>query len=300
LFRRLHRLFTNSVRDWVEVDDQMLQVAHSISNLRHRCWLASRALALRREGEDGDDNDDLQGRLQKPKEGTESGSAWMRHLKREDRYQGSTVSQLPESLLQLTLDDVLVQHEKMLALLRRLASELAREMDAAGRRLDDLMLHQLESEGTILEDGGGSYCDTWTQEEEEDEYRVQESVEMFAACARELHRKQGLARILLDSTNDAILCMGTSGHEDYETNDMHGISDTDDKETDAGTDGMFPSIGGSDSLLSPSRTRTPRGVARAVARAWARDSPESELFVHRGLIDRIVSASRGARSMTVT
>jgi hypothetical protein len=217
----------------------------------------------------------------------------MRHTQRQGHH-GQL--HLPASLLHLTLDDVLLQHEKMLALLRRLASQLAQELDAMGRRLDGLMRHQLEVDGIFLEDEA-------SRGEDSEEYRLQECVELFAACARELHRKQGLAQALFLSTNDEILYAKTGSDDDFGADDGNGSDAPGAGAGECGIEdptiqGIFPASGAPAALLS-SRV-TPRSIARACARAWSRESPESELWVYRGLIERTVAASSGGAAAATT
>ena len=98
----------------------------------------------------------------------------------------------------LTYEDVelaqahdLLQHEKMLSTLRSLIANLAKIQDAMSRRLDELMLMQLEHGLHQL-----------------DSTRAQD---VYQVLASELLRKQDLVQSILASSNDGLLAENPDG-----------------------------------------------------------------------------------------
>jgi hypothetical protein len=274
----LHRSFQSSVRAWVETDDQLLQVSRSVANLRDRIWVTSRALTALREEEHH--------RPHHPS----ADRGWM-----EQGYRPSAPSlppSLPEHVLQVALSDSLVQHEKMLALFRQLVSQLSQDQDALGRRAEDLFLLQVQEEE---EDEWTGRPQTWrgrrdgaTNDDDEEKRSggratddpAQGCVELHAACARELYRKQRLAQLLLGSTTNAMLHSGTAANDsdavDHDDEPSAGTGEIDERDPE--------------SLLSRSHHRHPRSVASFCARTWSRASRASELFALRDTIVAVEAA----------
>jgi hypothetical protein len=162
---------------WLETDDQLGAVVNSIANLRLRLWETSRL-------------------LHEAKEKGRNGSApWKTFGYREDRRRDSCLQDVAD--LEMTLDHDLLQHERMLSVLRKQIAALGQAQDMLGRRLDDLYVQQHAAE------------------EEEEEGTEEETLMLllwldecqlvFAGTARELYRKQRLAEQILGSVENRLL-----------------------------------------------------------------------------------------------
>jgi hypothetical protein len=159
-------------RDWLQFDDNLLDVVSSIANLRGRIAMESRLLAKK-----------------------DSHKLWDGH-----GYH-PTKSSLSTEDVDLALSHDLLQHEKMMRGLRTLLASLSEAQEALGRRLEELMLHHLETKQCMP---------LWTSVVD----RLQQD---FCDLAMELYRKQVLVGSLLDAVNDDLLV----AHEDEETVDAH-------------------------------------------------------------------------------
>jgi hypothetical protein len=269
--RLLHRSFRASVQAWVETDDQLLQVSRSIANLRDRIWVTSRALTA----------------LHEHPQQCAAERGWINQGYRPSAPDLKSPSPLPEHVLQVALSDALVQHEKMLALFRQLMSQLSQDLDAMGRRAEDLFLLHVEEEEEEQLHGWRENRDIVTHSSDGDNRSdgwetdpAQECVELHAACARELYRKQRLAQGLLESTTDAMLHAGIAVNHD-------GDGDGNDDSSGQGpADERDPARGQSRSTL-----QHPRSVASVCARTWSRASRSSELFALRGKLVAVETAS---------
>jgi len=155
--------------DWLEVDDNLAQVMHSIANLRHRCWLTSRLLASHEE-------EDI-----KPWQGS--------GYRRKEQKGG----QLNQSDLELALTHDLLQHERMLGGARRLLLSLQQAQEALGRRLEELLLFHLEALPMIEEHNSSLVV------------KVEECQQLYGATANELYRKQTMAEQVFESVKDTLL-----------------------------------------------------------------------------------------------
>jgi hypothetical protein len=160
------------VRDWLQVDDNLCQVFHSIANLREQVWQASRF-------------------VHKFHEQDTANTITTRNWKTRG-YRGSITAaglQLPD--VELALSHSLLQHERMLAGARRLLVALGQAQEALGRRLDELMMQSLQ---LIPEELDEDIAD-----------HVEECQELYKATANELYRKQLLADQVFHSLQDGLL-----------------------------------------------------------------------------------------------
>jgi hypothetical protein len=206
--------FTNAfhgtlVRDWLEVDENLGQVMASIANLRERCWLTSHlvvkqkqqqsrnsswssrgsSMNMLRNNRTNPNNNDNDSFRQKP--------LWKGHGFRADAQKTA----LPEDDLELALSHDLLQHERMLAGARKLIHSLGEAQEALGRRLDELLLHHMETyryldysmtaEGFVAFEG---ICS-----------RVDHCQQLYSQSSKELYRKQSLAAQVFDSVADNLL-----------------------------------------------------------------------------------------------
>jgi len=122
-YYNLLRSFNGKVRTWMGTDDHILEVLDNIVRIRRRLPVEWRLRASLRSSSGRDDR-------------------WKRHgLGGEASH--ASVHLLPEDA-DLALSHDLGQHERMLAGLRGLMSDLADQVEAAGRALDALLKFHLE------------------------------------------------------------------------------------------------------------------------------------------------------------
>lgn len=164
-------------RDWLDIDDNLEMVVHSIATLRERCLWASKMLVL-----------DFQQDRSQP---------WHGSGYREHGRQSSFLSQ---SDIELALSSDLLQHEKMIAGVRKLLAAMQQGQEALGRRLDELMLLHLDCAVLFVETEGHSYGNIID--------RVERCEQLFGSLATELYRKQVLAEEIFESVNNALLFDG--------------------------------------------------------------------------------------------
>lgn len=224
------------VRDWLEVDDNLCQVMHSISNLRERCWLTSRLVAKQKQQQSKTNwfrsNTNISSSQTKP--------SWKGHGFRLDAQKMA----FGDDDLELALSHDLLQHERMLVGARKLIHSLGEAQEALGRRLDELLLHHMETYG---------YLDFETTPEVPKAFegvcsRVDHCQQLYSQSSKELYRKQSLAAQVFDSVQDnllfrerAVFRYGSGGEGD-----------------DA--------------------TRSPRAVAQRVVDQWPRTHRESHFY----------------------
>lgn len=103
---------------------------------------------------------------------------------------------LPRADLDLALSDELIQHEKIMALLRRLLADLDQLQQMLSHRLDEVVTFYLE-EQTLLDGNGSLQCAE----------TVEECQQLFTTTASELFRKHGLAQKVFNRTFDLLLCL---------------------------------------------------------------------------------------------
>lgn len=171
--------FCSTVRkDWIDVDDQLEDVVHSVMNLRLRIPLEHKFLA----------------KLEKGQHTTDTAVAMF-----------------------LTIDDVnlalshdLLQHEKMIAALRRLLSDVSKTHEYLGRQLDDAMHFHLYFSSSCETDSCASSSATAL---------IDDMNRMYSMLSEELYRKQLLAITLTESSNDSLFLISTDEIEDYDKSD---------------------------------------------------------------------------------
>jgi hypothetical protein len=239
------------VRDWLEVDDNLCQVMASISNLRERCWLTSHLVVKQKQQQNGNN-------------WSSRGSSILRNNRTNPDQNNNTIRQKPswkghgfrvdplktalaEDDLDLALSHDLLQHERMLAGARKLIHSLGEAQEALGRRLDELLLHHMETyrylDYSMTAEGFTAFegiCG-----------RVDSCQQLYSQSSKELYRKQSLAAQVFDSVQDnllyrerAVFRYGASG----------GGGDGDDA------------------------ARTPRAVAQRVVDQWPRTHQKSHFY----------------------
>ena len=202
-------------RDWLEVDDNLEGVVSSISNLRSRIAMESRYLM---------------------KQKSKSHKPWDGCGYRVDEYSGGV---LMVDDVEMALSHDLVQHEKMMAGARLLLASLSEAQETLGRRLDELMLHDMDTihvmQCMALETSSSLSTVMSVVEKLQD---------VFTSLALELYRKQLLIQSVLDAMNDDLLV-----RDQEEVDDAGGMDDN------------------------------PRRVAEKCLREWPRGSKSSHINV---------------------
>jgi hypothetical protein len=176
-------------KDWLDVDDHCGEVLASIVNLRERVRMTSKHLWEFKEY------------------GPQFSSCASQGAGYRTYPPKTVLMYLTEEDLDLALSHGLIQHEKMLAGIRKLISSLNQAQEALGRRLDELMTLELEVMPLLLT----SMID---KEEEDNYYDLQCFIgqvvhwcqQVYTSLAQELYRKQQLSQSVLDSAmKDAML-----------------------------------------------------------------------------------------------
>ena len=241
---RLYKNFFSIVEaEWLDLDDQLLAVVGSIDNIRSRLPMESRILRTIR--------DEDQWEAKKPWEGYAQGYSSRREHNFAMRVED----------VQLAQGHDLVQHEKMLAGLRRLLSALSEVQDALGRKLDELLGHHWE----CSDDAGiESAMDPQGLATVSLQTLVDEASLVYNQLAMELYRKQGMVQELLDSVDDDMI----AGEE--KAAHAHGP------------------VG--DDILGGGRSS--KKTASACAKAWPRDSDQS--CVENSLLQRCLKRCEGS------
>ena len=176
-YYNLLRSFIGKVKTWMDTDDQILAVLDNIVSIRRRLPLEWKLKLSLRSSSECDDGWKYHGLSGRPKEASYA-----------------TVHLLPEDA-DLALSHDLEQHEKMLAGLRKLMSDLSDSIEAMGRALDTLLKFHLECEFDYDGEDGV-----------EAETIVQSVIDLFHMLSLELYRKQALlVPTIFDSTTDDML-----------------------------------------------------------------------------------------------
>ena len=176
--------------DWLDADDHCGKVLASIVNLRERIRKTSKYLW----------------------EYQEFGPQQPSSLSKRSGYRtyppgNAALGFLTEADLELGLSHGLIQHEKMLAGLRKLISSLNQAQEALGRRLDELLIFHLDMSSLIFQG-------MQDKEEQDNYYDLQCFVahvvhwcqQVYSCLAVELFRKQQLLHAVLESAmSDTLL-----------------------------------------------------------------------------------------------
>lgn len=238
-------------RDWWEVDDNLGQVMASIANLRQRCWLISSRLGVAKQQK--------QSWISKSREGGGGGMS-IAHQKPSWKGHGFRVDDAPKTAraalltetddLELALQHDLLQHERMLAGARKLLHSLGEAQEALGRRLDELLLHHVETYRYLDDPVVAATADGYGYVAFEGICgRVDRCQLLYAQSSKELYRKQSLAAQVFDSVVDSLLYR--------------------ERASDGGGGGKGRGGDGDDAAQSP------RAVAQRVVDQWSRTHRES-------------------------
>jgi len=187
-FQLQYQGFHKCVLDWRRTDEQLKQLTGSIANLRHRIWVISRTLYKQQESWSSSTAATVSPQ--------HVGDLLQNHQWKFGGYRSmaltTTPQQLPPEILHLTLDDALLQHEKMQVLLRQWLSQLSQTQDALGRQLEGVLVVPLRHhnphpmDAKLMRD-------------------AEECRQIFLSLARGLYQKQILAQGLLDTNTNGML-----------------------------------------------------------------------------------------------
>lgn len=210
-YYQILRSFNNKIKHtWMDIDEQILLVLQNIVSIRGRLpseWkLLSHATRRRRllsttENVRWKNYDDI------AKEDEEDWKSYGYHEKFKETSQYFSYLQIED--IQLALSHDLEQHEKMLAGLRSLMSNLAECHDALGRIVDTLWHFHLECCSVTKDEEEGCNSENWGKDDMENIVNcVTSSYQMLSV---ELYRKQIIITTVIDSTNDDILGIDNVG-----------------------------------------------------------------------------------------
>jgi hypothetical protein len=234
-------------RDWLEVDDNLGQVMASIANLRERCWLTSRLVAKQKQQEKRGSWSSRGGGMNMIRNSNNNTSrqkpSWKGHGFRVDVQKTA----LCEDDLELALSHDLFQHERMLAGARKLLHKQGEAQEALGRRLDELLLHHMETyrylDDSVTAAGLAAFEGICS--------RVEHCQQLYSQSSKELYRKQSLAALVFDSVADSLLYRARA---------------------------VFRYGGGSGGGVGDDAARSPRAVAQRVVDKWLRTHRESHFY----------------------
>jgi hypothetical protein len=216
--------------------------------LRERCWLTSRLVAKHKQQQGRNRSNRGMSMLRnngfRNNPNIMSKPSWKGQGFRVDPQKTA----LAEEDLELALSHDLLQHERMLAGARKLVHSLGEAQEALGRRLDELLLHHMETyryldysmtpEGFVAFEGIASKVDHCQQ--------------LYSQSSKELYRKQSLAALIFDSVQDALLFRESGKCFRYAASGGGGDGDDD--------------------------ARSPRAVAQRVVDQWPRTHRESYFY----------------------
>lgn len=170
-----NRFVSRTKNEWMELDDQAYEVVKAISSIRSRLPMETKIMNSLEKG------------LQK--------NPW-------SDYGVANIFEQHRCLntndVQLALSHDLIQHEKMMEALRRLLANLSDCHEALMRILDEIMKHSLECEESF----GTVEVPVSFQKASSLSNLMADAISMMSL---ELYRKQNIAQIILDSSEDDIL-----------------------------------------------------------------------------------------------
>mmetsp|Transcript_10528 Transcript_10528/g.21073 ORF Transcript_10528/g.21073 Transcript_10528/m.21073 type:complete len:382 (+) Transcript_10528:492-1637(+) len=211
-YYQLLRSFADKVQhSWIDIDDQLLSVVQNIVSIRSRLrqeWSLLNSPMIRKKAEWEATTEERNRSKPLSLDAQDGGdpSSW-KYFGFQGKPREDTCSfHLLSSDVRLALLHDLDQHEKMIAGLRTLMSNLAECHDSLGRLVGNVWQYHLESGALFQRDKEGQEC----FEDDDKDYRTYESIvqginEVFDMLSMELYRKQCLAPAVIDSTDDELL-----------------------------------------------------------------------------------------------
>ena len=212
-YRPILKAFQGRLQEWADTRKQLKSVLGSIINLRDRIyWESSRLQALSVTNRSLKHQQQKQLLHKEEKQPTWRTCGFRSSLSNQD----SSCVLHPDDI-HLALNHDLLQHERMLSVLRSLTALLAQNVDEIGRRLDEWMILNLSDlppssqrqqqrynlsndndESIIAEE---RILTGWTKEQNV----LEDARVVYSLLALDLFRKQKLATEIFDSCHDSIL-----------------------------------------------------------------------------------------------
>jgi len=202
-YRPIFKAFQGRLEDWKNTNKQLESVFRSIINLRDRIYWESSRLQLPLN------NSDLTQQLQEEKQ-----PLWRNCGFRSVLFNRDSNSSLKTEDINLALSHDLLQHERMLSVLRSLLALLAQHIDEIGRRLDEWMFLDLselppsqQPDRYYVSNNDESTADEGilVMDRSNEQNILEDSREVYSLLALELFRKQKLAMGIFNSCHDKIL-----------------------------------------------------------------------------------------------
>lgn len=174
-YYQIYKAFCSFVKgEWMAVDDQLANILESIANIRSRLPIEANVLELAEQSSHNRKNWKCNGFSQR-------------------------ISRLPSDDIRLALSYDFIQHEKMMASARTMLSTFSDCQGALGRKLDEMMKHHLEFGSFFMRQNSSSVsCH-------------EKMNEMYLILSMELHRKQCLIHVVVDSNIDEAISMNYNG-----------------------------------------------------------------------------------------
>lgn len=190
---------------WLDIDDQALEVIQSISGIRHRLPVTMKLLNRYK---------DLAMNLN---------SCDWKHKCHNQLLVSTTQQQSRNSLLQkddveLALSHDLLQHEKMMEGLRSLFANLSEIHEALSRTLEEMMKHQLQQDEQKM-NYSQYYSLLSTKSYLQSSSLVCLISDLFGMLSVELFRKQSMVRFIFNSADDRLFI--SSQEEKSDSQDDH-------------------------------------------------------------------------------
>jgi len=188
----IHSFNDKVTHTWIHIDDQILAVLQNIVSIRSRLPLEWKVLHSSHLKDDNiNPQDDDFGRDE---------DEWQQHGLQGKLKETPYSFHLHASDVQLALNHDMSQHEKMIAAIRTLMTNLSECHEALSRVVDTLWKFHLDCVQDRIEG----------EEDEEDDGDMQNMVvdnvtEVYQMLSSELYRKQILIPLILESTQDEIL-----------------------------------------------------------------------------------------------
>jgi len=278
-FWTAYRSYRRTLERWVVVDDRLGRAVRSVANLRKRCYETSRSLVAAEAAATAETKNLAAALAAAGADERPSPSSWWKRCgyRHSPPLSSSTSTScssfgLTADDLEVTLSDELLRHERMVGLVRRSMRELSQEQDALGRRLDDVLLAAEEETAAFVDAGGGGGSILFEETDEDDDDRraaaeeeqiaakAEECLDLYAATAKDLFRKQIVAQELFESTNDAMLFSPRSEEEEGGGDLMNDVVVLE--------GGYGYGFGGSGS--------SSHRIAERCADRWSRDHPDTK------------------------
>ena len=177
---------------WINIDDQILTVLQNVVSIRSRLPLEWKVLHSSHLKDDNvNPQDDDYGRKE---------DDWKQHGLQGKLKETPYSFHLHTSDVQLALNHDMTQHEKILAAIRTLMTNLSDCHEALSRVVDTLWKFHLDCTQDRIEED-----DDEDKEDGEIQDMVDNVTEVYQMLSSELYRKQLLIPLILESTQDEIL-----------------------------------------------------------------------------------------------